>query len=53
MAYYDSFRFPWLRYRVNSPSKGQDYLFRVNYNPQSNVKIYAQIRKKNERTQYY
>ena len=46
MAYYDSFSFPWLRYRVNSPSNGQDYLIRINYNPQSNVKIYAQIRKK-------
>jgi hypothetical protein len=45
-AYYDTFNFPWLRYRVNSPSNGQGYLLRINYNPRSNVNIYAQIRKK-------
>jgi len=45
-GYYDSFSFPWLKYRINSPSNGQDYLVRVNFNPRSNVNIYAQIRKK-------
>lgn len=45
-AYYDYFNFPWLKYRVNQPSNGRDYLIRINYNPYSNVRIYAQIRKK-------
>jgi hypothetical protein len=45
-AYYDSFRFPWLRYRVNAPSEGNDYLLRVNYLPNSKVHSYIQYRKK-------
>jgi hypothetical protein len=30
-AYADLYRFPWLRYRVNAPSSGSDYLFQVDY----------------------
>lgn len=32
-AFYDAFRFPWLRYRVDAPSSGHDYQLRVNYRP--------------------
>lgn len=32
-GYYDSFRFPWLKYRVDGPSSGHDFQFRVNYKP--------------------
>ncbi len=45
-AYYDTFRFPWLRFRVNAPSDGNDYLLRLNYIPSSKVKTYLQYRKK-------
>lgn len=31
VAYYDSFVFPWLKYRVDSPTSGHDYLLRINY----------------------
>jgi hypothetical protein len=30
-AYADLYRFPWLRYRVNAPSSGSDYLFQVDF----------------------
>jgi hypothetical protein len=30
-GYIDLFRFPWLRYRVDAPSVGNDYLLNVNY----------------------
>jgi hypothetical protein len=30
-AYADYFRFPWLRYRVDAPSSGNDYLLQVDY----------------------
>ena len=46
-AYYDSFRFPWLRFRVNSPSEGNDYLVRLNYVPRRRVSMYLQYRKRN------
>ncbi|HEY9116359.1 MAG TPA: hypothetical protein VIN11_00955, partial [Roseivirga sp.] len=45
-AYYDTFQFPWLRFRVNAPSEGNDYLVRLNYVPSSRVNIYLQCRKK-------
>ena len=45
-AYYDTFQFPWLRFRVNAPSEGNDYLLRLNYLPSSSVKMYLQFRNK-------
>lgn len=47
-AYYDSFRFPWLRFRVNTPSAGNDYLIRLNYAPKRGVSSYFQYRRKNK-----
>ncbi|MGZ5285741.1 MAG: hypothetical protein ACXWB9_01085 [Flavisolibacter sp.] len=32
-AYADFFRFPWLRYRVHSPSSGREYLVQLQYHP--------------------
>lgn len=47
-AYYDSFRFPWLRFRVNTPSAGNDYLIRMNYVPKRGISTYFQFRRKNK-----
>ena len=44
-AYYDTFRFPWLRFRVNAPSQGNDYLVRLHYNPGRRVRLYGQFRR--------
>lgn len=41
-AFYDRFRFPWLRYLVDAPSQGFDYLFRVSYQLNNRVLLYAQ-----------
>ncbi len=30
-AYADLYRFPWMKYRVNSPSSGSDYLFQTDF----------------------
>ena len=49
-AYYDSYRFPWLRFRVDSPSSGNDYLLRFNYNPGRRAKIYFQFRNERKET---
>lgn len=38
-AFYDSYSFPWLKYRVNGPSVGHDYQVRILYKPN---KIYSQ-----------
>ncbi len=47
-AYFDMFRFPWLRYRVNSPSTGNDNLVQLNYNPSHYVAMYLRFRQKNK-----
>ena len=38
-AYIDYFRFPWLKYRVNSPSSGTDGLIQLVYKPDSRLQI--------------
>lgn len=43
-AYYDQFRFPWLRYQVGGPSSGYDWLLRVTFSPTKTSQLYAQIR---------
>lgn len=47
-AYADIFKFPWLRYRVDAPSAGSDYLFQVNYQPNKQAEIYMLYRNKNK-----
>jgi hypothetical protein len=43
-AYFDQFRFPWLRYGVGAPSHGQDALLRVAFAPTKTSLLYAQYR---------
>lgn len=43
-AYYDKFRFPWLRFRTEAPSDGYEYLARFNYRPARSVLLYFQLR---------
>ncbi len=43
-AYFDQFRFPWLRYRVSAPSHGQDALLRIAFTPTKTSLLYAQYR---------
>ncbi len=45
-SYWDMFRFPWLRYRADAPSFGQDALLQADYMPSRNTKIYIQARYK-------
>jgi Helix-hairpin-helix motif len=40
-AYYDTFRFPWLKYRINAPSSGDDYQIRVDFKPSRIAKYYV------------
>jgi hypothetical protein len=47
-AYYDKFSFPWLKYEVDAPSSGYEYLIRVNYQPSKLILIYLQLRTENK-----
>ena len=43
-AYYDYFRFPWLRFRVDAPSQGEEMLARLDYRLTRWTNVFAQIR---------
>lgn len=48
-AYLDTYSFPWLRYRVNSPSSGYDYLAQVNYTPSPDVSFHVRFQQINRK----
>jgi hypothetical protein len=43
-AYYDQFRFPWLRYQVNAPSMGKEYLAQLTFTPSKKFETYFRIK---------
>ncbi len=47
-GYTDLFRFPWLRYRIHSPSDGHEWLLRFTYQPSRNVLVFAQLREESK-----
>lgn len=47
-TFYDSFNFPWLRFRVDGPSKGNEYMARISWNINRNIAIYGQARVENK-----
>ena len=40
-AYADFYHFPWLKYRVDAPSSGNDYMIQLTYKPNKQVEIYT------------
>lgn len=40
-AYADFYKFPWLKYRVDAPSNGSDYLVQFTYCPNKQLEIYS------------
>jgi hypothetical protein len=42
--YADVFTFPWLRFRVDAPSKGSDYFIQLTYKPNKQVEVYSRYR---------
>ncbi|HEX8277711.1 MAG TPA: helix-hairpin-helix domain-containing protein, partial [Segetibacter sp.] len=47
-AYADVFSFPWLRYRVNAPTKGTEYLLQITYKPNKQLEFYSRLRNENK-----
>lgn len=43
-AYADVFKFPWLKYLVDAPSNGKDFLTQVTYTPNKQTEIYSRFR---------
>jgi hypothetical protein len=40
-AYADFYHFPWVKYRVDAPSSGNDYMIQLTYKPNKQVEIYT------------
>jgi hypothetical protein len=55
-TYLDVFRMPWLKFQVDAPSKGYEYLSQLNYKPNKIMEVYArfrqQVRQKNSRNDF-
>lgn len=47
-TYYDSFRFPWLKYQINAPSSGYDLYFHILWKPNKRFNAYALFHEKNK-----
>ena len=47
-AYCDFFSFPWLKYRTDAPSSGNEYLLKLSYEPSRKMEFYLQYRQKNK-----
>ncbi len=43
-AYMDNISFPWLRYRVDAPSKALDYSVQINWKPSKKLEMYVRYR---------
>ena len=47
-AYADVFSFPWLRFRVDAPSKGTEYVMQITYKPNRQVEVYMRFKNENK-----
>ena len=47
-AYADGYVFPWLRYNVDAPSLGQDYLVQIDYVPNRGTSMFLRYKSKSK-----
>lgn len=47
-AFYDHFKFPWLKFQINAPSTGHDYLLHVLWKPNKRFNAYAMFHEKHK-----
>ena len=45
---YDKFYFPWMKYQVDGPSYGNDYMVQMNYTPSKKLEMYVNVRQQNK-----
>jgi DNA uptake protein ComE-like DNA-binding protein len=46
-AYYDQFKFPWLRFSVDAQTEGTEYLAQLTYTPSKTFEAYFRIKQQN------
>ena len=47
-AYYDQFKFPWLRYQVDAPTSGDEFLSQLTYTASKTFETYFRIKQQNK-----
>lgn len=50
-GYIDHYEFPWLRFGINSPSRGNDYLIQTDYRIRRGIKMYVRYKSENQEKQ--
>ncbi len=43
-GYFDLYNFPWIRYRTDAPTNGNDYMISLDYKPDKNIEIVSRYR---------
>jgi hypothetical protein len=51
-AYADIFKFPWLKFRIDAPSYGTEYLAQLDYEMSRRVQMHVKVRYKNKLLNY-
>lgn len=51
-AYVDIFKFPWLKYRVDAPSYGKEYMVQMTYSPSRQAEFYSRYSTRNKGINY-
>lgn len=46
-SYIDFFKFPWLRFQVDAPSTGSEFLTQITFKPSRHFEVYARFREQN------
>jgi len=49
-AYMDLYKFPWLKYQVDAPSLGKDFLAQITYTPNKQLEVYTRFRNEAKQT---
>jgi hypothetical protein len=52
-GYYDFFTFPWLRYQVDAPSHGYEYLAQLTYTPSKKTELYLRVKESQKQQNVY
>jgi hypothetical protein len=51
-AYADFYKFPWLKYLVDAPTTGTDFMLQASYKPNKQLEIYARYRTESKAKNY-
>lgn len=43
-AFMDVYRFPWLRFRIDAPSYGREYIIQLTHRPSKQIEVYTRYR---------